>query len=244
MFTDPTFTAADQIFWIVDLFRKTLAAEACKRRIGVVSVAVWTRVGRFQRRFSALYGMWKAGTLPQARARAAATPHPTPPPQGGPQGGREAGLARAGGVSVLPRAFAWLYKILPVSAGTLASMLGPLLSSHPEMKAFVAEVPQAGRMLRPICTMVGLKPPEWLALPQRKRVRTKDTATGLSEGDAEAPRRLTARIPETPPARSAKRALARGFAGKPVDVTKLSAVAYGRSFGPLPEDYVPPKDWE
>jgi hypothetical protein len=84
MFTDPTFTLADQLFWIVDVFLKTMGPEACKRRIGLFSLAVWSRVKRFERRFSALYAMWKTGTLPKARVRAgaASTPHPNPPPQG------------------------------------------------------------------------------------------------------------------------------------------------------------------
>ncbi len=34
MFNDLTLTAAAQIFGIVDIFLKTIAAEACKLRIG------------------------------------------------------------------------------------------------------------------------------------------------------------------------------------------------------------------
>jgi hypothetical protein len=67
MFTDPGFTLGDQMYWIVDLFLKTLAPEACKLRVGSLSVAVWQRVKRLERRFSALYARWKAGTLAPAR---------------------------------------------------------------------------------------------------------------------------------------------------------------------------------
>ena len=189
MLTDPTLTLADQIFWLVAVFMKTMAAEGCKRRIGLFSVAIWSRVRRFERRFLALYAEWKAGTLPQARGvRAAATPHPSPPPQGGreagangaggaattphpdppPQGGREKSGAEAAfdpgahdaasfewakqrPASVLPRAFRWLQGMLPISAGTIASGLSSLIDNHPEMRAFVAEVPQIGRSMRPAC---------------------------------------------------------------------------------------------
>jgi hypothetical protein len=41
MFTDPTLTLADQLFWIVELFCKTMAVEACKRRIGEISGPLW-----------------------------------------------------------------------------------------------------------------------------------------------------------------------------------------------------------
>ena len=69
MFPDPTLTLADQILGIVAVFMKTMAAEGCKRRIGLFSVAIWSRVKRFERRFLALYAEWKAGTLPKARGR-------------------------------------------------------------------------------------------------------------------------------------------------------------------------------
>jgi hypothetical protein len=72
MFTNPGLTLGDQIFWIVDLVLKTLAPEACKLRIGAVSGVIWNRVRKFERQFLALYARWKAGTLPQARARSSA----------------------------------------------------------------------------------------------------------------------------------------------------------------------------
>ena len=297
MLTDPTLTLADQIFWLVAVFMKTMAAEGCKRRIGLFSVAIWSRVKRFERRFLALYAEWKAGTLPQARGvRAAATPHPGPPPQGGreagangaggaaatphpdppPQGGREKSGAEAAfdpgahdaasfewakqrPVSVLPRTFRWLQGMLPISAGTIASGLSSLIDNHPEMKAFVAEVPQAGRMLRPICEMAGLKPPEWLMLP--KRVRKKKEPPRLSEADEAELRRITAWFPDSPAGRRGKRIWRRMFEGKPVDLTKVSAVVlglvlhaprdghcpppeigYGGRWPRLPKDYVRPKD--
>jgi hypothetical protein len=34
MFTNPGFALADQMFWIVDLFIKTMAPEACRPRVG------------------------------------------------------------------------------------------------------------------------------------------------------------------------------------------------------------------
>ncbi len=136
-----------------------------------------------------------------------------------------------------------------------------LLLNFPEMQAFAAEAPQVGRLLRPICKMAGMQLPDYLALPKRKRVRKKKEAPRLSEADEAELRRITARFPDTPPARAAKRVWRRMFEGKPVDLTKLSATALGYVMHPprddncpppeigyggrrprLPKDYVPPQD--
>ena len=273
MFPDPTLTLADQLFWIVDVFMKTMAPEACTRRIGLFSVAIWCRVKRFERRFSALYAQWKAGTLPaprpsparvgegeNARARGDTATGGLRPPYGGafdPMACDAASVdrARTRPMSVLPRAFAWLHTLLPVSAPPIAGGVESLLLNYPEMRAFVAACPQVARMLRPICQMVGVKPPEYLALPTRKR------EPGLRRLTAAAPRHRHRRTPREIAEAAMRRA---EKTGKPIDPRTLSAVPYGyvlhwprddncpppeigyggRSFPPLPKDYVRPKDWE
>ena len=287
MFTDPAFTLADQLFWMIDCFRKAMAPEACRRRIGALSLAVWARVHGLERRFAALYAMWKAGTLPPPRPSPAsagegegdvweaAAPPPRPSPARAGEGvDRRAGFdpgacdaatadrARLRPASVLPRAFAWLHRLLPVSAAMMTGGVESLLVNCPETREFVAACPQAGRVLRPLCRMAGVKAPEWLALPKRERVR-KSRAPLLSEQDAAELARLTARFPDTPPARAAKRALRRMFVGLPVNLQRMSAVArgyfvhpprdgncpppeigYGGRWRRPPRDYKPPDDWE
>ncbi len=98
----------------------------------------------------------------------------------------------------------------------------------------MAEAPQAGRVLRPFCRMLGLRPPAWLALPKRVRERKKKEPLP--------PHPAAARFPDTPPARAAARALARMQAGKPVDVTRLSAVAYGYFVHPPRDGNCPPPE--
>ena len=174
MFSNPGFTLADQLFWIVECFRKSMWAEPRTRGLGALSVAIWNRVRGFERRFSELYAMWKAGTLPKARVRALAHPSPRPSPSRGEgEGGglSELDLAQRRPASLLPRGLRWLQRVLPWSAATLASRVEPLLAECPEMRAFVADCPQVGRILRPMCRMAGLQPPEWLRLPGRERVR-------------------------------------------------------------------------
>ena len=176
MFTNPGFTLADQLFWIVDCFCKTMAPEAC-RRLGSLSGVIWNRVKGFERRFSKLYAMWKAGTLPKARARPHDTPTPALPRSAGEgANGADGAVAHPG---LLPRGSAWLRKLLPMSAGTLLGGLESLLGNFPEMKEFVAACPQVGRMLRPMCRMVGLKVPEWLRLPTRVRAKRAPREPGL-----------------------------------------------------------------
>ena len=290
MFPDPALTLADQILGIVAIFLKTLAPEACARRIGLLSVAIWNRVRRFERRFLALHAMWKAGTLPKARVRAVATSFPSP--LAGEQrlapgldpGGRGGGCSgtgvaaahpspqpppsRGGGVidpsvasslrpaSMLPRGFAWLHRMLPLSAGSLASYLGPLLREHPEMQRFVAECPQVGRTLRPWCRMAGVKPPDYLALPKRARAPRRRPAAP--------PRLRQPRRRDYTNPRDEARAWMQWSAAthKPVDPRKMSPEAFGcvlhwprdencpppeigyggRAFPPLPKDYKRP-DW-
>src|SRR6185437_13459148 len=109
MLPEPTLTLADQLFWIVDCFCKTVAAEACKRRVGALGVAVWNRVRRFERRFCSLYGMWRAGTLPVGRKGAGAGAYPPPRPSPS-RGEGEGDAMHKRPASLLPRAFAWLYR--------------------------------------------------------------------------------------------------------------------------------------
>ncbi|MCC7283005.1 MAG: hypothetical protein IT556_11525, partial [Acetobacteraceae bacterium] len=43
------------------------------------------------------------------------------------------------------------------------------LLATPEATEFLTAVPQAGRILRPLCRMLGLTPPACLRLPERPR---------------------------------------------------------------------------
>jgi hypothetical protein len=266
MFTNPGFTLADQLFWIVDCFCKTMAAEACKRRIGALSGALWNRVRGLERRFSKLYAMWKAGTLPKARARAVA--HPSPPlwstsrPKPTRGEGDALGALTTRPASVLPRALMWLPKTLPLSAGTLRAGVESLLWNYPEMKEFVAACPQVARILRPMCRMAGMKPPGWLALPKvvRKAYRSPWPSPHSGEG---AERRAQRRRRRTPIEIADALVRRSERTGKPIDIAKVSPVVWGcivhrprdgncppphigyggRRTKP-PKDYEPPRDWE
>jgi hypothetical protein len=83
------------------------------------------------------------------------------------------------------------------------------------MKEILAIAPQVGRILRPLCRIMGTPLP---------------------------PHPAAARFPDTPAARAAARALAHLQAGLPFDLTKLSPVAYGYFVHPPRDDLCPPTE--
>jgi len=248
MFTNPGFTLSDQIAATVELFCKIMPAEACKLRVGVLSIALWTRVRRLGGRFCKLYAMWKAGTLPPRSSAspavksldrggrgdaqrgdggeggAVAPPPPQPSPVKGEGEMSPGNAARVRPASLLPRRFAWMQKMLPTSAATLASYVGSIVCNHPEVQAFVAEVPQAGRLLRPLLELGGLKAPEWLALPKRTRVRAAaHPSPRPSPSGGEGARRRRFATPREEAAAAIRRC---HETGKPVDPKKISWKAF------------------
>ena len=113
-------------------------------------VAVWGRIGRIGTRLERLIALWRAGMLPKPRVFR----------------GRVAGAAGNRRESEFPTAPAWLLvavrEAAPFGAG-LESLL-----SEAECAAFLAAVPQARRLLRPLCRMLGVG----VAAPKAGRVRT------------------------------------------------------------------------
>ena len=69
----------------------------------------------------------------------------------------------------LPRGFGWLLRVVPETVA-YGGQVEHLLAD-PKMTALLAASPQAGRILRPLCHMLAIKPPPALAAPPRaKRV--------------------------------------------------------------------------
>jgi len=60
----------------------------------------------------------------------------------------------------LPREFGWVGRMLP-EAGKYAGALRYLLRD-PEIAVLLEKAPQAGRMLRPLCRLLGVQTPEFL----------------------------------------------------------------------------------
>ena len=110
---------------------------ARERHLTVLLVAVWGRIGRIRTRLERLVALWRAGALPAARPSRAGGGHVS---------------VRA--PSVIPRVPAWL--LVAVREAWLARTQLENLLSEAECVEFLAAVPQAGRILRPLLRMLGV----------------------------------------------------------------------------------------
>jgi hypothetical protein len=163
---------------------------------GPVIILIWTRLRRAAARFAALAARVRAGALPSPaplRPRAASRPaRPRPPHR-------------------LPGGFAWLVRLAP-EAACFGGQLQHLLSD-PEFAALLAAAPQMGRVLRPLCRMLGVDPPAPLARSSR---------SAGSPSRARAPSLIQpGRIPDTPPAEPPERSPGPGR--EPVRAVRLPA---------------------
>ncbi len=128
-------------FLLSNLQAAIAVVAARERLLTALLVAVWGRIGRMRVRLERLVALWRAGMLPKARkSRAGETRTSVRVP------------------SIIPRTPAWLL-VAVREAAPLGAQLENLLSQA-EWVEFLAAVPQAGRILRPLCRMlgVGLKP--------------------------------------------------------------------------------------
>ena len=121
-----------------DLQAAIAVVSARHRLLTPLLVAVWGRIGRIRVRLERLIALWRAGMLPEPRKSRAG----------------QAAQPRVRAASELPTAPAWLVAAVGAAAGyggQLESML-----SQAECVRFLAEVPQARRLLRPLCRMLGV----------------------------------------------------------------------------------------
>lgn len=133
---------ADRLAGIIDLLCRSVAAQSAGGRLaGPLIILIWSRLRRIAGRFAGLAARFRAGKLVR---RAATGRRPARP--GRPQGKRP-----------LPQGSAWLVRLVPQAAAG-ASQLRYLLA-EPEMAALIAAAPQARRLLRPLCRMLGVRLP-------------------------------------------------------------------------------------
>jgi len=152
-------------------------------------------------RLATLHAAWRAGTIRPSRARAprtptpATSPHTTHPPA----------TPTRPAPPRLPRAHLWLIKQVQATATGYYQLQSIL--ADPDFAAFIAEVPRAGRILRPLCTALGLELPPPLRLPPRARK----------------PRLRTPRAPRPPAFTRAERYRLRNYSPGPIRPFKKPA---------------------
>jgi hypothetical protein len=105
---------------------------------------------RLRTRATALFDKLAAGTYraPRARTRAPAPPRPPAPIQA-------------------PRLPGLLLQLAPNAAAEAASLR--TLLEDPDLAAHAAAAPALGRLLRPLCRLLAIDPPECLRRPKRPR---------------------------------------------------------------------------
>jgi hypothetical protein len=127
---------------------------------------VWNRIMRLARRFASIAARVRGGLAEPAPARsreAAAQPAEGEPKQ-----------PRIAPEEVLSRRFGWLVHMLPEAAQFGASLCW--LLQKLEMEQLIFAAPEVGRVLRPICRMLGVEPTAALRLPVRPREQSETVA--------------------------------------------------------------------
>ena len=142
--------AADRFALIIGGLSRAVATQHRVGLSGLLIIAIWSRLIRIATSFAALAARVRAGTLPAPRRPASrpasSRPAPSSPPPSHPVSPR------------MPSGFAWLIPLVPHEAAGFGSQLAHLLTD-PEMTALVSAHPGMGRILRPLCRMLGVATP-------------------------------------------------------------------------------------
>ena len=207
--------AVDRFALIIGALHQAVAARGPV--IGVIVCLICTRLSRAGQRFAKLAARVRSGALPAA-ARAAADPAESCADRQAKRRKSDDPADRRADrrAERLPRGFAWLFRLVPASTA-LASQMNYLLSD-PEMVALLAAAPQMGRLLRPLCQMLGIRLSDHPLLQRTPRRRA-----AASPADALAPERSSARA--TQATRRSRRRAARPADASPDAVTPAGVIA-------------------
>jgi len=133
-----SFSAPARFALVIDGLYRAVAARIAARTITAALITlICGRLRRIDTQLQALIARFRAGTL---RVVVATPRHAPVPPR-----------------PALPSGFGWLLPLVPCEAACHASQLRAVLA-EPEMAALIAATPQAARLLRPLCRVLGLEP--------------------------------------------------------------------------------------
>jgi hypothetical protein len=157
----PALPPAERFARIMRNVAEALAAQQKEGRfVGPLLVLAWNRLCSTGARVMALAAAYYAGTLRlrPARERPFRPRHRAPPAAPG------AAAPPAPDKPKLPSGFGWLLGRARVTFGR--SQMEYLLA-QPDMQDLIAAVPPIAHHLRPVCRMLGVKPPPGLFPPRR-----------------------------------------------------------------------------
>ena len=159
----PTATALAQAFAnIINGLRLglRLAAARVPALAPLLLLIVHNRLGRMVQRLDRLTLLWQTGRLPK--------PHP-------PRAARATASQPAAERPYLPTGQAWLLRLAQPAAHAISHVERFLVQS--DTQALIRATPQAGRILRPLCRMLGIPLPVELRLPPRPPAPQKSLRT-------------------------------------------------------------------
>jgi hypothetical protein len=144
-------TLADRLRWFVDELCKTIGADAHARGMeAALAWAIWNRVRLLGERLVRLAERMRAGKHQVIHAPRA-EPGPRAP---------KSSETQCSATASLPGDFGWVARLLPHTA-QFAGILHYMLRD-PELAALVEQAPQAARIVRPLCHLLGVKEADFL----------------------------------------------------------------------------------
>lgn len=154
MFSIPASAPAARLASILDLLCRAVVDHGGRKVLaGSLVILIWIRLRRISTRVLRLAARIEAGPARPARPRRQRARHPQRPrPQRPPPPLR------------LPRGKGWLVRLMRMDAAAAGSQLRHLLN-QPDMQALAAADPRMGRLLRPLCHMLGVTPTLEIAKP-------------------------------------------------------------------------------
>ena len=160
MTENPTLSLTDRFAAIIRGLRNDVCVRGFQTGLNQLLLAlISTRLTRIVERFAAIVSRDRANPAQPAETPAR---KPRPAPKRKPAPLR------------LPYHFAWLLRLVPptITQGN-AAVNGRIgiqsLLDDPELLALIARNRAAGRLLRPLCHMLGIQPPPLLRRPKRQR---------------------------------------------------------------------------
>ena len=177
-----TFSAlrlSDYLTQVIDTLCRAAAAKAARRWVlAPLILLLWPYLRRVAARFDAL--VRRLGAARRTTPRPPRAPVASVAPAGRPARAR------------LPQGFGWLLWLGP-EAAALASRVRHLLAD-PDMAALLDAEPGAGRILRPLCRMLGIGPGS--DVPPALFQRPQAAATPSSGAPASTSSNPASRVPE------------------------------------------------
>ncbi|MBV9655139.1 MAG: hypothetical protein JOZ42_11315, partial [Acetobacteraceae bacterium] len=200
--TAPGQSLTERFAFAVELVLRGLSLSISKSRdvppVAALACSTWNRLKRLVARFSTLVAAVEAGRFAAAR-RTPVAGRPCVLPATGTAAQTPAQIVK---VPPPPKAFGWLLTLAPELNTRIGRAQIETVLADPAFLALLAEAPQAGRILRPLCHMLRIALPDCLLLPPRPR-RPRATPSGDPQPALEArphrPKPRWLRWPKSPP---------------------------------------------